>query len=223
MLDILFTLFTKCQDVTFGNKSFAAAEIAVLHNSAADYPASVMHFEHVRLDVHGAVASALSLALHVYTNSSYVSHAVGEAYAMFDTSRRIIAVGRFRMEGATDSYSAEIVTFAEAVVCISGLGGMGPVCFHTGSLSLLMALGSLTTSDARVARIKQALTILSERRSVSLFHVPGHSGIVGNELTDVVASRAHRSSCVLFQGVGQDRVSRGRPCQMGTVAAREKR
>lgn len=64
------------------------------------------------------------------------------------------------------------------------------MCVYTDCLSLLQALSTPKTLDAHVQTLKLLLRDISLRTTVLLFHIPGHSGVLGNELADFHAARA---------------------------------
>ncbi|KAL1454690.1 hypothetical protein MTO96_043715 [Rhipicephalus appendiculatus] len=54
------------------------------------------------------------------------------------------------------------------------------------------AISEFRTTDSRVRDVKILLRDISAVTDIKLYHVPGHSGLFGNELADFLASRAAR-------------------------------
>ncbi|KAL3249903.1 hypothetical protein MRX96_055771 [Rhipicephalus microplus] len=66
------------------------------------------------------------------------------------------------------------------------------VRLYTDCLSLLQATSEYKTTDPRVRDVKALLKEISATTKITLYHVPGHSGLFGNELADFLAARAAR-------------------------------
>lgn len=81
----------------------------------------------------------------------------------------------------------------ECLQYISTLHTQTPFHLYTDCLSLLRELASLNDNDEGVIAIKNILyQFQTQGIFFRLFHVPGHKGILGNELADRLATSAMR-------------------------------
>ncbi|KAH7963908.1 hypothetical protein HPB52_023781 [Rhipicephalus sanguineus] len=91
---------------------------------------------------------------------------------------------------ATSAYCAEITALTEALTHVKAHERNTTVRIYTDSLSALQAIAEYRTYDPRILTIKTLVRDVSQVARLFLHHVPGHSGIFGNELADFLASRA---------------------------------
>ncbi|KAH7963872.1 hypothetical protein HPB52_023745 [Rhipicephalus sanguineus] len=164
--------------------------VADAHAHVPLHPAVPVAVPFVRLTSAQARAAARSTAVHIYTDGSFTNASAGAAFLAFGHDGRVFSVGRFRLNRATSAYTAEVVTFQEAIhhalaACYTLL-----IAFYTDCLSLLQALASPRNSEPHVLFIRELLRRISRRVPLHVLHVPGHAGIFGNEVADVLATRA---------------------------------
>ncbi|KAH7963888.1 hypothetical protein HPB52_023761 [Rhipicephalus sanguineus] len=156
-----------------------------------DHPATRLAFPFARLDRTAAKRMAQQHALHVYTDGSYSPRLAGAAFVAFRPIERIGPIGRFRVDNATSAYCTELIALQEALLHIRNTARPNDtVHVYTHSLALLQALSTPRTSDSRVHSLKRILRDISPCVIVRLYHVPGHTGVLGNELADFLAARA---------------------------------
>ncbi|KAH7962429.1 hypothetical protein HPB52_016030 [Rhipicephalus sanguineus] len=117
-------------------------------------------------------------AVHVYTDGSFSSLSAGAAFVVLANLTRVLGVGRFKLTRATSAYTAEVVAIREAVL-------------HALSARYtLPALASQRNAEPHVLDLRVLLRRLSRSVPLHVFHVPGHSGVFGNEVADFLAQRA---------------------------------
>ncbi|KAL3212307.1 hypothetical protein MRX96_051863, partial [Rhipicephalus microplus] len=125
-------------------------------------------------------------------DGSYTDRLAGAAFIVLGPSERIGAVGRYRVENATSAYCTEVIALIEALRYIKNKCSAATVRLYTDCLSLLQATSEYKTTDRRVRDVKALLNDVSATTKIKLYHVPGHSGLFGNELADFLAARAAR-------------------------------
>ncbi|KAL3242998.1 hypothetical protein MRX96_020677 [Rhipicephalus microplus] len=157
-----------------------------------EHPAARCAFRFCRLTRDEARRMARLPGLHIYTDGSYTDRLAGAAFVVLGPSERIGAVGRYRVENATSAYCTEVIALIEALIYIKNKCSAATVRLYTDCLSLLQATSEYKTTDPRVRDVKALLKEVSARTKITLYHVPGHSGLFGNELADFLAARAAR-------------------------------
>ncbi|KAH6924248.1 hypothetical protein HPB50_014188 [Hyalomma asiaticum] len=185
-----YDLVVQRTPVSFGDISFTPDEIMPPVDVWQEHPAARMYYGYRRLTRDGARRLARAPGLHVYTDGSYSDRAAGAAFVVLGPGDRVAATGRYRVERATSAYCAEVTAMIEALHYIRDRYVTADVRVYTDCLSLLHALSRDQTADGRVYEIKTALRDIAARAKIWLYHVPGHSGVFGNELADFLASRA---------------------------------
>ncbi|XP_075530115.1 uncharacterized protein LOC142563446 [Dermacentor variabilis] len=189
-LNAEFALFRMRQTVTFGAHTFAPDETQYPHDPWGAHPSEARGFPFARLDVTAARAWSSAPGTHVYTDGSYTSSSAGAAVVVLKPRGSIVAVRKYRLTVASSAYCAEVVALTEALNYLDTHAWEPPAHIYVDNLSLLAALCNVVTRDARVANIKSALYRLQRRGALTLFHVPSHRGIFGNELADMAAGAA---------------------------------
>ncbi|KAL3220663.1 hypothetical protein MRX96_029743 [Rhipicephalus microplus] len=157
-----------------------------------EHPAARCAFRFLRLTRDEARRMARLPGLHIYTDGSYTDRLAGAAFIVLGQSERIGAVGRYRVENATSAYCTEVIALIEALRYIKNKCSAATVRLYTDCLSLLQATSEYKTTDPRVRDVKALLNDISATTKIKLYHVPGHSGLFGNELADFLAARAAR-------------------------------
>lgn len=97
---------------------------------------------------------------------------------------------RFRVLPPTTSYGAEAIALHRLFLYLNINQPSCPVFIYSDCLSLCFALGDPFKPPETVHEIQTSYKSLASSVPVSLFHVPGHSGVWGNELADLVATSA---------------------------------
>ncbi|XP_075530175.1 uncharacterized protein LOC142563513 [Dermacentor variabilis] len=192
-LNAEFDLFRMRRTVTFGAHTFAPDETQYPHDAWGAHPSEARGFPFARLDVAVARAWSSVPGTHVYTDGSHTSRSAGAAVVVLKPRGSIVAVRKYRLTVASSAYCAEVVALTEALNYLDTHAWEPPAHIYVDTLSLLAALCNVVTRDARVASIKNALYRLQRRGAVSLFHVPAHRGVFGNELADLAAGSAAMS------------------------------
>ncbi|XP_070385038.1 uncharacterized protein [Dermacentor albipictus] len=188
-----FRLFALREAVEFGDRAFSPRDILYPADPWEAHPAEVRAFPFVRWSVAAARSTSPAAGLHVFTDGLFTPLLSGAAFVVLGPGERIGAVGRFRVHGATSAYCAEVIAFAEAQAYVRGRQGTDEVSIYTDCLSLLRAVRTPGSTDPRIVGIKTALGEIARSSEVRLHHVDGHCGVFGNELADILASRADRS------------------------------
>ncbi|XP_065295867.1 uncharacterized protein [Dermacentor albipictus] len=189
-LNAEFALFRMRRAVTFGAHTFAPDEVQYPHDVWGAHPSEARGYPFARLEVAAARAWSSAPGTHVYTDGSHTSRSAGAAVVVLRPRGSIVAVRKFRLTVASSAYCAEVIALAEALNYLETHGWQPPAHSYVDNLSLLAALSSVVTRDARVASIKGALDRLQRRGALLLFHVSAHRGIFGNELAHLAAGSA---------------------------------
>ncbi|KAL3243066.1 hypothetical protein MRX96_020741 [Rhipicephalus microplus] len=157
-----------------------------------EHPAARCAFRFLRLTRDEARRLAHLPGLHIYTDGSYTDRLAGAAFIVLGPSERIGAVGRYQVENATSAYCTEVIAFDRGVEIRQKqvLSCHGQTI--TDCLSLVQTISEYKTTDPRVRDVKALLNDISATTEITLHHVPGHSGLFGNELADFLAARAAR-------------------------------
>ncbi|XP_065308861.1 uncharacterized protein [Dermacentor albipictus] len=192
-LNAEFSLFRMRRAVTFGTHTIAPDEVQYPHDVWGAHPSEAHGYPFARLEVAAAREWSSAPGTHVYTDGSYTSRSAGAAVVVLRPRGSIVAVKKFRLTIASSAYCAEVIALAEALNYLETHAWEPPAHIYADNLSLLAALSSVITRDARVASIKGALDRLQRRGALLLFHVPAHRGIFGNELADMAAGSAATS------------------------------
>ncbi|KAH7963868.1 hypothetical protein HPB52_023741 [Rhipicephalus sanguineus] len=185
-----FRLFVERKPSRYGDLSFDPVEVLPPLDAWHEHPAERSAYPHRRLSRDGARRLARLPGLHVYTDGSYSERLAGAAFVVIGSHDRIGAVGRFRVERATSAFGTEVIAVLEALRHIHSRGSASVIRIYTDCLSLLQAISQHNTTDPRIRDIKILLGKISGVSQVTLYHVPGHSGLFGNELADFLAARA---------------------------------
>ncbi|KAH7963897.1 hypothetical protein HPB52_023770 [Rhipicephalus sanguineus] len=185
-----FRLFTLRRHIAFGACRFRPSWLADAHQHTAIHPSVPAAVPFMRLNSAQARVASRAAAVHVYTDGSFSSLSAGAAFVVLANPTRVLGVGRFRLTRATSAYSAEVVAFREAVLYALSAHYTLPVAFYTDCLSLLQALASQRNVEPHVLDLRVLLRRLSCSVPLHIFHVPGHSGVFGNEVADFLAQRA---------------------------------
>ncbi|XP_075530118.1 uncharacterized protein LOC142563449 [Dermacentor variabilis] len=189
-LNAEFDFFRMRRTVTFGAHTFAPDETQYPHDAWGAHPSEAGGFPFARLDVTAAPSWSSMPGTHVYTDGSHTSRSAGAAVVVLKPRGSIVAVRKYRLTVASSAYCAEVVALTEALNYLDTHAWEPPAHIYVDNLSLLAALCHVVTRDARIASIKGALYRLQRRGALSLFHVPAHRGIFGNELADMAAGSA---------------------------------
>lgn len=108
----------------------------------------------------------------------------------------VVAVRRYRLITPTTSFDAEAIAltklleFLHATLPSPVHNLPSPVHIYSDSLSILMALDNPFNQSSVIHKLKLDILSLTNTMPVHLCHVPGHSGVWGNELADIVATSA---------------------------------
>ncbi|KAH6936115.1 hypothetical protein HPB50_013430 [Hyalomma asiaticum] len=145
-----------------------------------------------RLSAPEAKSIARGRGRHIYTDGSYTLLSSGAAYVIMDGGVKIEAAERYKVLGATSAYCVELVAFTGALDYVYRNRSSSPTNIYTDCLSLLQALKNPDTLEPRIDTIRRKISRVNRTQDVRIYHVPGHSGIYGNELADFLAARAGR-------------------------------
>ncbi|KAL3192703.1 hypothetical protein MRX96_058758 [Rhipicephalus microplus] len=187
-----FELLIARKSIRYGQLSVRPDRLLPTLDVWQEHPAARCAFRFCRLTRDEARRMARLPGLHIYTDGSYTDRLAGAAFVVSGPSERIGAVGRYRVENATSAYCTEVIALIEALKYINNKCSAATVRLYTDCLSLLQATSEYKTTDPRVRDMKALLKEISARTKISLYHVPGHSGLFGNELADFLAARAAR-------------------------------
>ncbi|KAH8036380.1 hypothetical protein HPB51_000162 [Rhipicephalus microplus] len=157
-----------------------------------EHPAARCAFRFLRLTRDEARRMARLPGLHIYTDGSYTYRLAGAAFIVLGPSELIGVVGRYQVENAISAYCTEVIAMIEALRYVKNKCSVATVRLYTDCLSLLQAISEYKTTDPRVRDVKALLNDISATTEITLYHVPGHSGLLGNELADFLAARAAR-------------------------------
>ncbi|KAL1443135.1 hypothetical protein MTO96_046101 [Rhipicephalus appendiculatus] len=162
------------------------------HRDVVTHPSlhSIPTFQ--RLTRPQAMVTLRARSVHVFTDGSYANRAAGAAYVAFGVRSSVIHVGRFRLKRATSAYAAEVLGLVEALKHVLAARYTLPVAIYTDCLSLLQAITSPRNTEPHILEIRRLITAARQVTTLSLYHVPGHAGIFGNEVADFLAQRASR-------------------------------
>ncbi|KAL3221563.1 hypothetical protein MRX96_005055 [Rhipicephalus microplus] len=178
--------------IRFGQLSVRQDRVLPTLDVWQEHPAARCAFRFLRLTRDEARRIARLPGLHIYTDGSYTDRLAGAAFIVLGPSERIGAVGRYQVENATSAYCTEVIALIEALRYVKNKCSATTVTIYTDSLSLLQAISEYKTTDPRVRDVKALLNDISATTEITLYHVPGHSGLFGNELADFLAARAAR-------------------------------
>ncbi|KAH7963847.1 hypothetical protein HPB52_023720 [Rhipicephalus sanguineus] len=176
--------------VRFGDVILHPDRVLYAPDAWSDHPAERLRFPFSRLSRQDAKTLATTPGTHIYTDGSYSSRCAGAAFVVLRSQARIGAVGRYKVKDATSAYCAEIVALTEALLHVRAHEYSAVVNVYTDCLSALQSIAQCRTSDPRIWDIKNLLREISQSATITLYHVPGHSGIFGNELANFLATRA---------------------------------
>ncbi|KAH7942836.1 hypothetical protein HPB52_001690 [Rhipicephalus sanguineus] len=191
-LNAEFRLFTLRRHVAFGSLRYRPQWVALPHKDVVPHPSLPAVAPFRRLSRRAACNICRAPGVHIYTDGSYTSLSAGAAYVVLDPNPSIMRVGRFRLLAASSAYAAEVVAFIEALRHVLEARYTTRVAMYTDCLSLLQALASPHNVEPHVVEIRQLLNTIRRRSPVHLYHVPGHSGVFGNEVADHLSQRATR-------------------------------
>ncbi|KAL3183340.1 hypothetical protein MRX96_000314 [Rhipicephalus microplus] len=90
------------------------------------------------------------------------------------------------------AFCAEAVVLAEALTWLKAHPPTQDVFVYTDCLSLPQAISSRTNTDHPIVEMQHTIVNIALKANVHLYHVPGHSGVLGNEVAHFIASRAAR-------------------------------
>ncbi|KAH7963890.1 hypothetical protein HPB52_023763 [Rhipicephalus sanguineus] len=184
-----FRLLVERRSIRYGDLSFDPVQVLSPLDVWHDHPADRFAYPHRRLSRYEARKLARLPGLHVYTDGSYSERLAGAAFVVIGPHDRIGTVGSFRVDRATSAFCTEVIAVLEALRHVHSRGSVSVVRLYTDCLSLLQAISQHRTTDPRIRDIKTLLGKVSAVCSVALYHVPGHSGLFGNELADFLAAR----------------------------------
>ncbi|KAL3221559.1 hypothetical protein MRX96_005051 [Rhipicephalus microplus] len=185
-----FELLIARKSIRYGQLSVRPDRLLPTLDVCQEHPAARCAFRFCRLTRDEARRMACLPGLHIYTDGSYTDRLAGAAFVVLGPSERIGALGRYRVENATSAYCTEVLALIEALIYIKNKCSAATVRLYTDCLSLLQATSEYKTTDPRVRDVKALLKEISARTKITLYHVPGHSGLFGNELADFLAARA---------------------------------
>ncbi|KAH7963917.1 hypothetical protein HPB52_023790 [Rhipicephalus sanguineus] len=188
-----FRLFTLRKHVAFGSLRFRPDWVAHPHGTLLIHPSMPAAVPFARLTREQARVASRTHAIHVYTDGSYTTISAGAAFVVFGWPDKVLATGRFKLHRATSAYSAEVVAFREALQHLLAARYTAPVAIYTDCLSLLQALASPRNAEPHIMEIRSLIRHLSRHVRAYVYHVPGHSGVFGNEVADYMAERASRA------------------------------
>ncbi|KAH7985231.1 hypothetical protein HPB52_024247 [Rhipicephalus sanguineus] len=174
-----YRLLVDRRPIRFGTVTLHPDHIVGSPDPWLDHPATRLAFPFARLDRTAAKRMAQQHALHIYTDGSYTPRLAGAAFVTFRPNERIGPIGRFGVENATSAYCTELLALQEALLYVRNTCGPNDT-----------ALSTPRTTDARVYTTKRIPRDLSLHTAVRLYHVPGHSGVLRNEIAGFLAARA---------------------------------
>ncbi|KAH7944439.1 hypothetical protein HPB52_019659 [Rhipicephalus sanguineus] len=191
-LNAEFRLFALRRHVAFGSLRYRPEWVALPHKAAVPHPSLPALAPFRRLSCRAACNVCRAPGIHIYTDGSYTNLSAGAAYVVLDPNPSIIRVGRYRLLHATSAYAAEVVAFMEALRHVLEVRYTSRVAIYTDCLSVLQAITSPQNVEPHVMEIRQLLNNIRRRPPIHLCHVPGHSGVFGNEVADHLSQRATR-------------------------------
>ncbi|KAH7985230.1 hypothetical protein HPB52_024246 [Rhipicephalus sanguineus] len=191
-LNTEFRLFTLRMVIRYGGLFIRPDEVIQRTDLFDHHPAHLFEMPFRRLTVRQATLLARNRGIHIYTDGSYSEGTAGAAYVVFGPADRIAAVGRFSLTGATSAFCAETTALTKALQWLQRHPTSHNVYVYTDCLSLLQAVSTRTHWESPIMTIKRTLQTVRSTSSISLYHVPAHSGIFGNEVAGYIASRAAR-------------------------------
>ncbi|KAH7963919.1 hypothetical protein HPB52_023792 [Rhipicephalus sanguineus] len=169
-----FRLFALRRHIAFGALRFRPSWVADAHEHVALHLSVPAAVPLMRLTSAQARFAARATAVHIYTDGSFTGASAGAAFVAFANPDRVLGVVAFQealLHGLTAQYAL-------------------PVPLYTDCLSLLQALASPRNAEPHVLGLRALLRRLSRSLPLHMFHVPGHTGVFGNEVADSLALRA---------------------------------
>ena len=132
----------------------------------------------------------------IFTDGSKMDSGVGSAFCVFNQNDLIFA-WKATLCKKNSVYQAELTAIYETLKWISDSPQPLATQILIDSLSSLLALQNMETTDGLVARIKQLLQEIFTKVQIHFSWVRGHTGIQGNELADQLARVAAQDSSQL--------------------------
>lgn len=219
VLDIetgLFDLFHRRQSTELHGTRIFPGEVEHPLLWTCCHPALRLAIPHRRIDCRTAEKIKLSPGLHAYTDGSFTTTSAGAAFVVLSSSDEVLVTQRFRILPPTSSYGAEAIALHRLFLYLNNNKPSCPVFIYSDCLSLLLALGDPFNPSETVHEIQVNYQSLASSVPVSLFHVPSHSGVWGNELADLVATSAATRGAEV-EGRTSKRIVRARLLKVGRL------
>lgn len=186
---LMFLLFSERQSITFNSINCEPSDVDLPIDSLT-HPARLIRISSGRLNAADANQRLRIPGLHAYTDGSHTSTSAGAGFVIMSGPDSITAVRRYRLVTPTSSFDVEALALNKLLQFLLDNPPSSPVHIYTDSLSVLTALDNPFNQSTVVHQLKIAILSLANVVSVHLYHVPGHSGVWGNELADMVAASA---------------------------------